>query len=437
MKGEKIEMLETKYYKDYKHNYLIIKDNGCLSENVYQRKMMTENKIDGLISSSEKHINGELLLYFEITSKQSLRSLFDGKTIGIDFLHKFFIRLKMMNDVLQKYLLDGNCLVLLPEYIFQDIGTKDMYFLYYPDSEEGSLDDLMDFFIKSVDSEDLEAVETVYRMADLVKKEQFVLDEVLEWFQDDHREENISDLPEPGRMTEKADIWEENNKYTEQQEEPYSEISRQDEREPEGEKRIIRILPLIAFAVAAAGVLTHIMCFYQLSYQEEIYLIAGWGVVIAMLLGSAGWYILPHILKRKGQRVDKAETPGYRYVPTYENSVLEDTEAEVGNTVFIPWTENCENKLYGTDWKNKYHIDLNKLPLTVGKLAGMVDMTINEQSISRMHARFSRSGNKIYITDLNSTNGTFRNGVRLTPNSSEMIEPGDEIRLGKLKFIYR
>ena len=44
--------------------------------------------------------------------------------------------------------------------------------------------------------------------------------------------------------------------------------------------------------------------------------------------------------------------------------------------------------------------------------------------------------NKCHI-DLNSTNGTFRNGMRLEPNASEIIEPGDEIRLGKLKFIYR
>lgn len=41
------------------------------------------------------------------------------------------------------------------------------------------------------------------------------------------------------------------------------------------------------------------------------------------------------------------------------------------------------------------------------------------------------------MTDLNSTNGTFKNGMRLLPNTSELLEPGDEIRLGKLKFIYR
>ena len=83
------------------------------------------------------------------------------------------------------------------------------------------------------------------------------------------------------------------------------------------------------------------------------------------------------------------------------------------------------------------HIPLQKLPITVGKMAGAVDLVLNDQSVSRLHARISRYGNRFFITDLNSTNGTFRNGMRLEPNASEIIEPGDEIGIGKLKFIYR
>ena len=86
---------------------------------------------------------------------------------------------------------------------------------------------------------------------------------------------------------------------------------------------------------------------------------------------------------------------------------------------------------------NKYHIPLQNLPITVGKMAGAVDLVLNDQSVSRLHARISRDGNRFFITDLNSTNGTFRNGMRLEPNASEIIEPGDEIVIGKLKFIYR
>lgn len=427
-------MLETKYYKDYRHNYLIVKDNGCLCENVYQRKMMTENKINGLLQSCEKHINGELLLYFEITSKQSLQSFFGGRSIGIEFLKKFFVQLKMVNDVLQKYLLDGSCIVLLPEYVFLDVGTEDMYFLYYPDPEEGSLSELMKFFIAGVDNEDMEAVETVYRIADLIQREQFVLDEVLEWFQDD-RADCIDKCVLHTDCLNEEKLWEKESMQTYDEKEEWNSENRYQKEEQGKSKKAAKLVPLMVFLTVGAGALVYIMRSYQLTYFEKIYLTAGWGIIAFLLIGAAVWYFLPEILKRQKEREPNEISRDYRFVPTNETG--RHSEADVGNTVFIPWAESFENKLYGADRKNKYHIDLGKLPLTVGKLAGMVDMIIDEQSISRMHARFSRTGNRIYITDLNSTNGTFRNGMRLEPNASELIEPGDEIRLGKLKFIYR
>ncbi|MDE7403595.1 MAG: FHA domain-containing protein, partial [Lachnospiraceae bacterium] len=188
--------------------------------------------------------------------------------------------------------------------------------------------------------------------------------------------------------------------------------------------------------IAGAGALIYVMCSYRLSYQEEIYLIVGWIMVAVLLLGSTAWYFYS-LFTQKGHGEEQENTKEvHYYMPTYEsNTSMPDSD--LGNTVYIPWTENYENKLYSLDRKMKCHIDLGSLPLVVGKLAGAVDMVIDEHSISRMHAKFFRDGNKIYVTDLNSTNGTFRNGMRLAPNASEIIEPGDEIRLGKLKFIYR
>ena len=179
-------MLNVRYYKDYRHNYLIMEDNGALTENVYQRKMISENKIKGLLPVSEKHINGELLLYYEITSRQSMKSLYAMKKIDMKQLKSLFVQLRTVGDALQKYLLDESCLVLAPEYIFQNVETGEASFLYYPDPEEGTLQDFVDFLVEKVDGEDGEAVETVYRIADLVQREQFVLDEILKWFQDDY-----------------------------------------------------------------------------------------------------------------------------------------------------------------------------------------------------------------------------------------------------------
>ncbi len=70
-------------------------------------------------------------------------------------------------------------------------------------------------------------------------------------------------------------------------------------------------------------------------------------------------------------------------------------------------------------------------------MAGNVDIVIKDSTISRIHARFTKQENKIYVTDMNSTNGTFKNGLRLEPNETVLIEQGDELRFGRLTFCYR
>ena len=110
---------------------------------------------------------------------------------------------------------------------------------------------------------------------------------------------------------------------------------------------------------------------------------------------------------------------------------------EDNNTVFIPWVENSEHKLYGMGRGNKTHIDLSILPVTVGKMKGAADIVLNDESVSRLHAKLMRAGSRFFLLDLNSTNGSYKNGVRLSPNEKVPIEPGDEIGFGKLKFIYR
>lgn len=428
-------MPDVKYHKDYRHNYLIIKDNGNLSGNVYQRKMVTENRIQGLLVSYERYINGDILLYYEITSRQSLSSIYDGKSIGMKELSRFFVQLKVVNDMLQKYLLDGSSLFLLPEYIFQNIETGEYSFLYYPGLEDNCLSQLMDFFISRVDNEDMEALETIYKAADLVKREQFMLDEVLKWFQDDWEDESKKSTVETKYQNEECEnnLWQENIPCeSDKSAESFEKIVDKDK----GKRVMFQMAPVWGLCLLGAGILGYIGYSCQLSYQEQIYFLAGWIITAVLFSGSVLWCLYSLFIQNKCRDEQGGAEEIHSYVSTCEN-IPPKPVSDMGNTVYIPWAENCENKLYSLDRKIKCHIDLGSLPITVGKLAGAVDKVIDEQSISRMHAKFYRNGNRVYVTDLNSTNGTFRNGMRLAPNASELIEPGDEIRLGKLKFIYR
>ncbi len=40
----------------------------------------------------------------------------------------------------------------------------------------------------------------------------------------------------------------------------------------------------------------------------------------------------------------------------------------------------------------------------------------------------------VTVLDLGSTNGTFRNGIRLKPREKTFLEKGDEIRMGRVCF---
>jgi len=44
------------------------------------------------------------------------------------------------------------------------------------------------------------------------------------------------------------------------------------------------------------------------------------------------------------------------------------------------------------------------------------------------------SDGKVFITDLGSTNGTFKNGLKLNAQSAEKLVPGDEVAFAGLVF---
>lgn len=135
---------------------------------------------------------------------------------------------------------------------------------------------------------------------------------------------------------------------------------------------------------------------------------------------------LEHVLSRERE-------PGLPVSPKKRSGAREEEEI-CGNTVFFDSAKMAEHKLYALDKKNKKHIELTKFPFTVGKMAGCVDCVLEDDSVSRIHARFERAGDVIQLTDMNSTNGTYRNGLRMQPQETVEIEPGDEIRFGKLNY---
>lgn len=439
--------MEVKYHKDYRHNYLILKSINTPAGS-YRCRMMTDNEIKGLLPCTERHINGEQLFYYEITSKQSLASFYECGGIDMELLCRLFVQLKTTWDALEGFLLEERYLVLHPEFVFMDAEIKEFFFLYYPEEpEEDYLYRLLEFLTEKVDSEDNLAVDAVYKMMELAEKDQFVMDEIIQWFEQDYEEKDKTN-----KMFEKPferapeNIQEDGYGEEPLYRNPESCPEEKQEEDISSQHPAVKISigmligNLTAAIIAAAGCIL-VYLYYELGDREMICLCAAFMASLAVLAFCTVQLFCKKYFPKKRTKENDTLREEYReekYAFNYFQEERNRQEQEIyGNTVFIPWTESCENKLYGMGKGNKNHIDLNHLPVTVGKLAGSVDMVINEQSISRRHVKFSRENGKVCMKDLNSTNGTFKNGMRLLPNASEILEPGDEIRLGKLKFIYR
>jgi hypothetical protein len=54
--------------------------------------------------------------------------------------------------------------------------------------------------------------------------------------------------------------------------------------------------------------------------------------------------------------------------------------------------------------------------------------------VSRLHAVLKREGNRVFVMDLGSSNGSYLNGKRLKPNTEQTLNHGDLLALGKLKI---
>lgn len=68
---------------------------------------------------------------------------------------------------------------------------------------------------------------------------------------------------------------------------------------------------------------------------------------------------------------------------------------------------------------------------TIGRLESS-NLILSSGSVSRRHAMLEISDGELYVTDRNSSNGTYINGIRI--NSRSLLRNGDLLRFGTCEF---
>ncbi|MDQ3629065.1 MAG: FHA domain-containing protein [Actinomycetota bacterium] len=94
-------------------------------------------------------------------------------------------------------------------------------------------------------------------------------------------------------------------------------------------------------------------------------------------------------------------------------------------TVMSPGPRPAALVLAETDSARTYEIPAPRG--TVGRLTGCT-VVLDDQAVSREHARFERRNGGWWLTDLGSSNGTYVNGERLARQQAHELHVGDEVR---------
>ena len=77
---------------------------------------------------------------------------------------------------------------------------------------------------------------------------------------------------------------------------------------------------------------------------------------------------------------------------------------------------------------------LRKFPFYIGSAGEYADFVPVAEGVSRIHCCISKKEDRYYLSDLNSTNGTYLNGKEVNPGQERLLSANDEIRICSQEF---
>ena len=130
----------------------------------------------------------------------------------------------------------------------------------------------------------------------------------------------------------------------------------------------------------------------------------------------------------------RPEERTYEEAHSWEKEPVVQQQYAYGDTICLQQLPDREPYLSGRINGEDIMIRLDNLPLTIGKMTGRVDYVISDSTVSKIHARIEERNGAIYVEDLNSTNGTLRNGSMIGMNEPVLLQVGDELTIGRVNL---
>ena len=458
--------MEYRYYRELKHNYLVLENNSGdeYEDNAYQYRIAGSKRVRELLPCSVRRINGSKYYYYEINSMQSLKDRFASKGMGAGDILDLLKAVRSLLENMSEFLMTEEGIIFNARCVYTDLSTGEYRFMFCPFFDESrSFSEFALECLELIDESDERAAQIVYNLCEksAVRGEFIyqIIEEILMESSEDGLEEETS-FPAK-EVFEEAFLTEDPDTNIEEE-----DGTKQGSRMKRAGRRLggkTELLFALMFT-AVVGAMVYIRMNYILSDQENllsilVMLVSAVTGMVALVTGlrdikNAGGGSSEDAARRKDEITREQEedmpevfeefeeTNGYLKKPKESagrtkrtTSNMSDIKEETyGETVVLGEDFNEQMTLFSRNLDKTIRIALDALPITVGKMEGCVDRVISDASVSRMHCRFMEEDGRVFVLDLGSTNGTYRNGKKLNAQEKTFIEEGDEIRIGRVCF---
>lgn len=215
--------MKTYYKNDLKKAYLVLEGVEGEQED-YQIVMLRENDIEGILKTDVRYVDNQSHYQYDISGKTSFKTFHERINLSYDVMKNLVASLLQTIQTIRKYMLDANCILLEPEFIFCD--QEKFYFCYYPPCQtdaKAAFHQLTEFFVREVNYKDEEGVHFAYTMHKMTMEENYSIEEIMQKLVPQEQEDDVEEIEvtvmdytermenatlEDAMVEEKNDLWE-------------------------------------------------------------------------------------------------------------------------------------------------------------------------------------------------------------------------------------
>ena len=378
--------MKTEYLRTASNSYMIIKDAEYLFE-PYELQMVLRNKMEHLLSMQIMISDGKTEYWYDVTGMQSLAQKLTMQTAGGTLVRKVAEEICGLKTELEEYLLQDTDIVYDPEMIFMDRKETSVKFCYIPGfgtAKKGGVKSLLEKFLQRLDHSDAAAVRLAYGLYERCETDDLTLRDYYDCLYGKKQKE---DEAEERRMDEmmyaKAA---ENLERTEQRHsEDMLELMKEEKEQPKKKRRL--------FQREKRKMLDRSSFTYDVEPEEVE------PFMVAERKPSENWEetVCFSAVERKTV-----------WVLEYKGDGLEDD------------------------------LRMEQFPYRIGKHGSNVEGKLYAQTVSRLHAQITQDeDSNLWISDFNSTNGTYLNGHLIPMNTPVHIQEGDRVIFATEEYILK